>query len=162
MVVLSAEIEGFPNYHILSDGRVFNVSTLKFMKTHVDTNGYPKISISNKGIRKTCKIHRLVAYYFIPNPENKPQVDHIDGNPQNNSIENLRWCDHSQNQQNSSAKFNNKLGIKNISLTKEGRYRFSKQYQGRTVEERFKTVEEAIAFKDGFYLALDDTFCRKD
>jgi len=159
---MSAEIEGFPNYHILSDGRVFNLSTIKFMKISYDKNGYPKITLSHAGIRKTFKIHRLIAYYFIPNPENKPMVDHIDGNPQNNSIENLRWCDNSQNQQNSSAQINNKLGIKNIRLTESGSYQFRKEYQGRTVRKQFKTLEEAIAFKDGFYSALDDTFCRKD
>jgi hypothetical protein len=45
-------------------------------------------------------INRLVALYFIPNPENKPYVDHIDGNPDNNCVTNLRWATPTENQAN--------------------------------------------------------------
>lgn len=56
-----------------------------------------KIELSKNNIRKSFKIHRLVAQTFIPNPDNKPQVNHIDGNPLNNNVNNLEWCTNQEN-----------------------------------------------------------------
>ena len=61
-------------------------------KGYLETHLY----INNKN--KVFKVHRLVAMAFIPNPENKPEVNHKDGNKQNNSKENLEWCTSSENQ----------------------------------------------------------------
>lgn len=81
-------IEGYENYEVSSHGRVRNKSGLIIKQRY---NGvYPMISLYNK-IRKHYLIHRLVGIAFIPNPENKPQIDHIDNNPENNNISNLRW-----------------------------------------------------------------------
>ena len=63
------------------------------LKPHIDRKGYATIHLKNK----TYKIHRLVALIFIPNPDNLPQVNHIDGNKQNNKVENLEWCSCKQN-----------------------------------------------------------------
>ena len=54
--------------------------------------GYPKLSVIFNNKRKHFTIHRLVAKLFIPNPDNKPQVNHIDGNKLNNDASNLEWC----------------------------------------------------------------------
>lgn len=56
------------------------------------SNGYLELQASIYGKRKIFLVHRLVATYFIPNPNNYPEVNHKDENPQNNSIENLEWC----------------------------------------------------------------------
>lgn len=59
--------------------------------------GYIGVGLHKKGVRKQAMIHRLVGIHFIPNTENKPQINHKDGNKTNNSIENLEWCTHSEN-----------------------------------------------------------------
>lgn len=92
-------IKGFENYLITNHG---NVISLKFekekiLKSNNDRKGYLLLNLYNKGIAKTCKVHRLVATAFIPNPNNKPEVNHKDGNKQNNCVDNLEWVSKSEN-----------------------------------------------------------------
>ena len=82
-----------PNYSINELGEVRNDSTGKFKSVFLNKrNGYLTVDLwsNNKSMKLT--IHRLLAEAFIPNPENKPTVDHKDGNRQNNSLDNLRWA----------------------------------------------------------------------
>ena len=60
--------------------------------------GYLQVALQKHKKRKDEKIHRLVAEAFIPNPENKPQVNHLDGNKLNNYYKNLEWCTNGENQ----------------------------------------------------------------
>ena len=62
-----------------------------------DHYGYYIFELKQDGRAKKVKIHRLVAEAFIPNPERKPEVNHIDSNPSNNNVENLEWCTHHEN-----------------------------------------------------------------
>jgi len=55
-------------------------------------NGYANVTLSKDGIPSVLLVHRLVASAFIPNPDDLPVVNHIDGNPRNNNVENLEWC----------------------------------------------------------------------
>lgn len=84
--------------------------------------GYKRFSLYNGKDKKRFQLHRLVAEIFLSNPENKPEIDHIDGNPANNRVDNLRWCTHEENLNNpitihrksESAKGNHMLGRKGI------------------------------------------------
>lgn len=62
------------------------------------TGGYLYAVLSKEGKVKNCRVHRLVASSFIPNPNNLPQVNHLDKNRKNNSVLNLQWCTGSENQ----------------------------------------------------------------
>jgi hypothetical protein len=143
------EICGYENYLIYPDGRVKNKKTGKVLKQCINTNNYYHVVLyKNNGKGKTCKIHRLVALHYIPNAENKPQIDHINRDRTDNRVENLRWATESENQQNTKTRCNNKLGIKNISYHKRyDIYVYSKTINGKTIYKRFKTLEEAIQFK---------------
>lgn len=61
------------------------------------SNGYKCVSLCNGGDKKFMQVHRLVALNFIPNPESKPQVNHIDGNKHNNHVDNLEWATQDEN-----------------------------------------------------------------
>lgn len=97
------QIEDFDGYFITTDGKVFSTRKSKIPKqlsTKPDKiTGYIFVmfNINGKTYRKT--VHRLVAKAFIPNPDNKPQVNHIDGNKSNNDISNLEWNTREENMQ---------------------------------------------------------------
>lgn len=69
----------------------------KVLKKSVSTTGYEKVKISINGIKRDYKVHRLVATAFIPKVEGKEHINHKDGNKKNNNVENLEWCNRSEN-----------------------------------------------------------------
>lgn len=67
------------------------------IKGKVDPHGYVRVILTKDGIAKSYLVHRLVAQQFIPNPDNLPQVNHINGNKCDNTVSNLEWCTAKQN-----------------------------------------------------------------
>ena len=88
-------IKEYDNYEVSSFGRIRNKNTGRVLKA-ANKGGYYCIGLSNKKT-KTFSVHQLVARAFIPNPENKQQVNHKDKNSLNNNLENLEWCSNKEN-----------------------------------------------------------------
>ena len=96
-------IDGYPDYLVTSYGRVLSLrdkngkSRIKELNQVDDKNGYKMLCLYNNRIHKNIKVHRLVALAFIPNPDNKPQVNHVDENKTNNHVSNLEWVTAKEN-----------------------------------------------------------------
>lgn len=80
-------------YYISNKGNFYSTFSKKCIKAQKDHKGYMYVEIG----RKKYKVHRLVAKYFIPNPENLPQVNHKDCDKTNNCVDNLEWVNNRQN-----------------------------------------------------------------
>ena len=143
-------ITDYPNYEVSDAGEVRNVVTGKMLKPGTDKGGYHKVSLCNEGMSKSHRIHRIVALHHIENPENKPCVDHVDRNRTNNTVENLRWATHSENSLNMDY-IVRKSEAHHITVTRYGTFEVA--IRGRTkVSKTFKTLEEAIAFRDQYMI----------
>lgn len=95
MVSSYGRIISIPHDRIGAYGCVYKTKH-KLRSIMKDKNGYLRINLSPL-VKKTSLVHRLVAEAFIPNPDNKPEVDHIDCNPSNAHVSNLRWTTSSEN-----------------------------------------------------------------
>lgn len=89
------KIRGKPNYSVSENGDVRNDKTGRILKLHKGTAGYYQVMLGGKTV--PLYVHRLVATAFLPNPDNLPQVDHINGDKTDNQKENLRWVSVSEN-----------------------------------------------------------------
>lgn len=98
-------------YAATEDGQIWSYKTQKFLKLGKGGRGYLYVNLSKDGNIKTYTVHRLIALTYISNPDNLLEVDHIDRNKSNNSVENLRWVTHSENNLNRDMEqFRKKIG----------------------------------------------------
>lgn len=121
------DVKGYEGlYQISSLGRIKSLKKIddygkiikeNIRKLQIDKDGYFMISLWNKGKCKTLRVNRLVAETFIPNPNYKPVVNHIDGDKQNNIVSNLEWCTGSENDLHAY-----KLGLRKVNKTGLGRF----------------------------------------
>lgn len=118
-------VVGFPNYEVSNLGRVKGLNYANKGKPNIlkpKKKRYPTVSLRLNKKDTYIRIHRLVATAFIPNPENKRCIDHINCNPKDNRVENLRWATQKENMQNPLTKEkcrNSAIGRKASVETKE-------------------------------------------
>ena len=129
-------IEEAPNYAVSNFGRIKNQMTNHVLKPWNCKNGYQQVSLKVIGYDKFQKryVHRVVAQAFIPNIENKREVNHIDGNKTNNKLSNLEWVTSSENQIKRHELGNNKTSHRRI-----GRFSLN----GELIEEYESIVQAA-------------------
>ena len=92
------DIEGFANYQITDDGKVWSKNTKRYLTPTKSQDGYLRVKLCyGDGRYKNVSVHRIVAKMFIPNPNNYPQINHKDECKTNNTVENLEWCTQQDN-----------------------------------------------------------------
>jgi len=128
------DYEGF--YKISKNGEIWSCCYNKIMTPILSKDGYYKLSLCKKGLHKKCSIHRLLALQYIPNLENKEEVDHIDRNRLNNSLSNLKWVTRYENMNN------RKDNITDMEQWKENKKKYLAEYFKKTYP--LKQVELGI------------------
>lgn len=154
------EFEGL--YEISTEGVIRNAKTMAVRKSYVRsvTCNYIYVQLYKGNKPHTFAVHRLVAMTFIPNPANKPQVNHLDGDKHNNHLSNLEWCTVSENHKHAFAtglhkpplnslgkKIGNTSKFHNVSYdASRDRWMASVKHDKKMYQKRFKTeVEAALA-----------------
>ncbi len=88
---METKIKGFENYTISDKGEVFSIVRKKTISPFLHRKGYPMVTLCQNGKKRNLYVHRLVAEAFIPNPENKPTINHKNENKLINEVSNLEW-----------------------------------------------------------------------
>jgi hypothetical protein len=130
--------------------------TERILKQSIDSVGYLNVKLRKNGKITTYRVHRLVARAFIPNSDNKPCVNHLDGNKLNNNIENLEWCTYSRNTRHAIERLGAKMGSSSSKIEVKNKISTSlrKFYDNKNDGEKCKygheyTAENLLKRKDG-------------
>jgi len=126
----------------------------RWRKSVKNSRGYHEVILCVDGKPKHFSVSRLVAQHYIPNPENKPEVDHINRERDNNHVSNLRWATRQENCDNIGMRTNNKSGHKHISYEKNRGKRWLFQYRrnGYKIQIYSKSKTEALCVKFAFLI----------
>lgn len=95
--VIWKSVQECPKYEVNQFGEIRHIYRKQILKPRYNKGGYGYVSFKIEGHNKNFAIHRIVANAFIPNPENKPEVNHKDGDTTNNKADNLEWVTSSEN-----------------------------------------------------------------
>lgn len=151
------EFLGLSKYNVTQDGHVISFHKNKngIMLKENNRGVYLCVNLCNDKLHKVYNIHRLVALAFIPNPENKPCVDHINGDKTDNRVSNLRWVTHKENDNNP-----------NTSWKKKGKYHYN---YGKTmnketrilISKKKKDSENPKLYKPVLQYTIDGIFVKE-
>ena len=141
----------YDRFEVSNDGHIRNATTKRVYKMCINKAGYFQVCVSLgcRDKKKVFKIHKAVAETFIPNPENKREVNHIDGDKQNNIVSNLEWTTHFENMQHASKtglvarmygmdNLNAKLSEEDVKYIREHYIPRDKEYGSRALGRKFK------------------------
>lgn len=129
-------VKEYPSYEVSNMGNIRNIHTNKCLKQMKDIYGYLRVNLVYKdenGIKKRRKVqvHRIVAKAFIPNPNNLPQINHIDEVKTNNVIDNLEWCTQYYNSNYGTARRRASITHTGYKHTAETKLKISNANKGR-------------------------------
>ena len=138
-------IDGYPTHSVSSYGRVRSEKTGRLLKGRLNNHGYCQVDLLKNGKTKSMKVHRLVAFAFIANPEGKRCVDHMNNCKSDKNVSNLRWAAHTENNINVQMRKDNKSGIKGVNFDKKfKKWRAQIQIEGVKFHlGRFDDIEDA-------------------
>ncbi len=134
------------NYQISENGELYNKKNGRPRKWSISGNGYLHTIIRINNDKKDILMHNLLAKLFIKNPHNYFIVDHINTIKTDNTLENLRWCTSSQNATNTNLRKDNKLKIKNITISYDNKNGYRYKYYYATIMKNKKKYAKRFEF----------------
>lgn len=166
-------LQNYKNYSVSNFGNIKNNKTNRILKQSFNKQNYAYVWVKNNdNVWKQVRIHRLVAQEFIPNPENKPCINHLDYNPSNNRVDNLEWVTYQENSDYSrehlksiihnykhSQEMKHKISLKRTNFNNElghhiykhrRKYIFKFMTNGNKISKSFNSLEEAIRYRDDY------------
>jgi hypothetical protein len=138
------QIKNYPDYYVTNIGTVYSRKTgrIKRLSAGNDSHGYPRVFLCSQGKVHMKKVHRLVAEAFIPNPDNKPQINHKNGIRNDNRVENLEWVTNGENTKHSYVVLHRKKPCLGKFGAKHQRSKLLQQIQdGVVIAEHYGTCE---------------------
>lgn len=139
-------IPGYENYLAYENGSIYSLKRKIFLKPIKHQTGYYTVTLYKNGKGKQMSIHRIIAEIFLPNPDSLPEVDHIDCDPGNNNVNNLRWISREDNLERSfELKHQNKNKVKVKQFDLNGN--FIKEYKSEADafrETGIRHISEAV------------------
>ena len=132
------------NYFVFTDGTIYNATTKHKMSQCKDKDGYMNVCLSHQGKHWTIHVHRLVANAFIPNPDNKPEVNHKNGKKHDNNVSNLEWSTAKENVQHA---YSTGLHDNRATGERHGMNKYSEEqikYVCQLLESNSYTISEII------------------
>jgi beta-mannanase len=163
---MTGKVGGFSRYTICRNGNVVNDNTNTVLKGTIANKGYRRYTLqTDEGKKQNMLGHRLVALAFLPNPEKKQMIDHVDRNKTNNHISNLRWATNSENQINTGLckrkiegdgyRHIRRRTIKgteyyHVQIVRNGKHIVSKMYKTNKY-----TIDQVVKLRNEFYKIHD-------